>query len=137
MTLSLAEMARLHQASFVLPPPWSEADLAATLAGAFAFALNRPGGFLLGQVVAGEAEVLTLAVDPALRRQGTGRALMQDFLETARARGGQTAFLEVAETNTAARALYLVMGFAPAGRRKGYYRAAGQVVDALVMRRDL
>ena len=126
-------MARLHAACFTLPPPWSEAEFAATLAGRFAFALTRPHGFLLGQVVAGEAELLTLAVDPLARRQGLGRALVQDFLTEARARGAETAFLEVAEGNPGALALYAGFGFKPTGRRRGYYRAAGRVEDAVLM----
>ena len=130
-------MARLHGLSFTLPAPWSEADLAATLANPHSFALTRPTGFLLGRVVAGEAELLTVAVDPAARRQGTGRALVDAFLIEARTRGADAAFLEVAETNAAARAVYAAAGFAPTGRRKGYYRGAGQVVDAVLMGRSL
>lgn len=130
-------MARLHQASFTLPAPWSEAEIVSTLASPFSFALTRAEGFLLGQVVAGEAELLTLAVAPAARRQGLGRALVEGFLAEARARGAETAFLEVAETNAAARSVYAAAGFAPTGRRRGYYRGAGQVVDAILMGRSL
>jgi ribosomal-protein-alanine N-acetyltransferase len=130
-------MARLHAACFTLPPPWSEAEFAATLAGRFAFVLTRPDGFLLGQVVAGEAELLTIAVDPLARRQGIGRDLVQGFLIEARARGAETAFLEVSEANPGAQALYAACGFAPTGRRRGYYRGLGQVEDAILMGRSL
>jgi ribosomal-protein-alanine N-acetyltransferase len=130
-------MARLHADSFTLPAPWSEAEIASTLASPFSFALIRDTGFLLGQVVAGEAELLTIAVDPAARRQGTGRALVEAFLAEATARGAETAFLEVAETNAAARSVYAATGFQQTGRRKGYYRGAGQVVDAILMGRRL
>ncbi len=130
-------MARLHAASFSLPAPWSEAEITATLAGPFSFALTRPSGFLLGQVVADEAELLTVAVDPQARRQGTGRALVDAFLAEARVRGAVTAFLEVAETNTAARRVYSAAGFSQTGRRKGYYRGHGLVVDAVLMGRSL
>jgi ribosomal-protein-alanine N-acetyltransferase len=132
-----AEMALLHGASFTLPPPWSEAEIAATIASPFSFVLTRDAGFLLGQVVAGEAELLTLAVVPAARRQGTGRALVEAFLTESRARGAVVAFLEVAETNGAARSVYAAAGFTQTGRRKGYYRGAGQVVDAILMARNL
>lgn len=130
-------MARLHGASFTLPAPWSEAEIASTLANPFVFSLLRPDAFLLGQVVAGEAELLTIAVDPQARRQGHGRALVLAFLTEARLRHADTAFLEVAETNAAARALYLGAGFVPTGRRKGYYRGADQIVDAILMGRPL
>jgi ribosomal-protein-alanine N-acetyltransferase len=126
-------MARLHGQSFTLPAPWSEAEIASP----FTFVLTRPNGFLLGQVVAGEAVLLTVAVDPAARCQGTGRALVDAFVAEARSRAAETAFLEVAEDNAAARALYSAAGFAPTGRRKGYYRGAGRVVDAILMGRKL
>lgn len=132
-----AEMARLHAVSFRLPAPWSEAGIAATIASPFSFALIRDTGFLLGQVVVGEAELITIAVDPVARRLGTGRALVDAFLTEARTRGAEVAFLEVAETNTAARALYTAAGFTQTGRRKGYYRGAGQIVDAILMGRRL
>jgi ribosomal-protein-alanine N-acetyltransferase len=130
-------MAWLHAASFTLPAPWSEGDFTATLASPFNFALIRETGFLLGKVVAGEAELLTIAVDPAARRQGTGRALVEAFLAEARRRDAETAFLEVAETNAAARSVYAAAGFRQTGRRRGYYRGAGLVVDAILMGRSI
>lgn len=132
-----AEMAQLHAESFTLPPPWSQAELEATLASPFTFALTKSQAFLLAQVVAGEATLLTIAVAPIARRLGLGRALVADFLTQSRQRQATSAFLEVAETNHAARALYTAAGFAPTGRRKGYYRAAGQRVDAILMGRAL
>lgn len=137
LAMTISDMARLHAASFTLPAPWSEAEITATLASPYCFALNRETGFLLGQVVAGEAELMTIAVAPAARNQGTGRALVEAFLTQARARCAEVAFLEVAETNAAARALYAAAGFAQTGRRKGYYRGAGLVVDAILMGRAL
>jgi len=132
-----AEMAQLHAASFTLPPPWSQTELEATLANPFTFALTKPQAFLLAQVVAGEATLLTIAVAPTARRLGLGHALVADFLAQSRQRQATTAFLEVAETNQAARALYAAAGFVPTGRRKGYYRATGQSVDAILMGRAL
>jgi ribosomal-protein-alanine N-acetyltransferase len=133
-----AEMAALHARSFTTPRPWSEAEITALLASPLVFALTRPGAFLLGRVVAGEAELLTIAVHPDQRRAGLGGALVAAFLTESRARGGESAFLEVAEANTAARALYAACGFAPAGRRRGYYhRPDGASEDALVLVRSL
>ena len=126
-------MAALHAACFTLPPAWSAQELAATQEGRFSFTLERTGGFLMAQVVAGEAELLTLAVDPGARRQGIGRALVAGFLAEAKARGAESAFLEVAEGNAAARALYEGQGFSETGRRRGYYRGAGRVEDAILM----
>ena len=133
-----AEMAALHARSFTTPRPWSEAEITALLASPLVFALTRPGAFLLGRVVAGEAELLTIAVHPDQRRAGLGGALVAAFLTESRARGGESAFLEVAEANTAARALYAACGFAPAGRRRGYYhRPDGASEDALILVRSL
>ena len=130
-------MAALHGASFVLPRPWGADEIAEVLANAFSFVMTAPGGFLIGRVVAGEAEVLTIAVNPSTRRQGTGRGLMAGFLAEAQARGAERAFLEVAADNLAALGLYGAVGFLATGRRMGYYRGGGRVVDAVVMGRDL
>ncbi len=130
-------MALLHAESFTLPPPWSQGEIEATLASPFTFVLIRPQAFLLGQVVAGEATLLTIAVAPTARRTGVGRDLVAEFLRQSQDRQATSAFLEVAETNLAARALYTAAGFAPTGRRKGYYRSAGQSVDAILMSRPI
>ena len=47
-----AELARLHNAAFVMPRPWSEAEIADLLANPLVFVLQEPGGFLMGRVVA-------------------------------------------------------------------------------------
>lgn len=127
-------MARVHAASFTQPRPWSEAEIAAILADPLVLAVTESPGFLLGRVVAGEAEILTLAVDPAARGRGIGRRLVVRFADLARERGAETIFLEVAATNHTARVLYAKCGFLLRGSRKNYYRdAAGQHVDALVL----
>ena len=129
-----AEMAALHAACFTTPRPWSETEIADLLASPFVFALTQPGGFLMGRVVAGEAELLTVAVAPNQRRQGIGAALVEQFLTQSRARGGESAFLEVAASNTAAQALYARHGFTQAGKRRAYYHAPdGTAQDALVL----
>lgn len=134
-----ADLAALHARAFTTPRPWSEAEFAALLADPLAFLLvEGDAGFLLGRAVAGEAELLTIAVLPEARRLGLGRRLVGRFIYQARLRGADSAFLEVAEDNAAARALYLAAGFAEAGRRRGYYRTPeGKAVDALVLVRSL
>ncbi len=132
--MTAAELARLHAQAFVMPRPWSEAEIADLLTSSFCFVLEAPGGFLMGRVVAGEAELLTVAVDPAQQGQGIGSALVARFVAEARARAADTAFLEVAATNAAAQAVYRRAGFVESGRRRGYYHDAnGAAVDALVM----
>jgi [ribosomal protein S18]-alanine N-acetyltransferase len=127
-------LAAIHAASFVVPRPWSEAEFADLLASPTVFLLTESEGFLLGRVVADEAELLTLAVTPTNRRKGIGQRLVGRFLSEARSRGARHAFLEVSAENLAAIMLYRAIGFVDAGRRKAYYRAAdGQPSDALVL----
>jgi ribosomal-protein-alanine N-acetyltransferase len=132
-----ADLARLHAAAFASPRPWSEAEFANLLGGSGTLLVSAPEGFALGRALAGEAELLTIAVARAARRQGIGARLLRDFLAEAAACGAGTVFLEVAEDNAAARALYRAAGFAEAGRRRGYYLMPdGCRTDALVLRRE-
>lgn len=128
-----ADLAALHARAFAIPPPWPEAGFRHLIA-AGAFLLTQPNAFLLGRVIADEAELLTIATDPASRRQGAGRALVEEFALEAAKRGAVTAFLEVASDNAPARALYTATGWQQAGRRRNYY---AQGVDALVLTLDL
>ena len=132
-------LAALHARCFRAPPPWSAADFAGFLADPLAFLLvEGDAGFLLGRAVAGEAELLTLAVAPEARRLGLGRKLVARFLYQAQLRGAVRAFLEVKADNAAAVALYESAGFTPAGRRRGYYQSTdGTRTDALVLAREL
>jgi len=131
-------LAALHGACFATPRPWSAAEFAALLTAPGVFLHGDSRGFVLGRAVAGEAELLTLAVAPEARRQGLGRALLVAFEAEARQARAETAFLEVAAANVAARALYAGAGWAEAGRRRGYYRLpGGGADDAVVMTRAL
>jgi [ribosomal protein S18]-alanine N-acetyltransferase len=127
-------MAALHAACFVdAPPPWS-ADAFAAAQAAGAFQVAQEGGFALGRVIAGEAELLTLAVDPARRREGLGRRLLAAFEAEAARLGAEQAFLEVSETNQPARALYGGAGWVQAGRRPGYYAGTAALILAKPIR---
>jgi len=96
-------------------------------------------GALLGwagiRVVADSAEILTVGVIPAARRQGIGARLLAMLLDEARRREATEAFLEVRIDNTAAQRLYERANFVRVGTRRGYY--GGGRVDAVVMRRAL
>ncbi len=129
-------LADLHAQAF--DAPWSAEAFADLLDQASVFAVGTDNGFILIRVVADEAEILTLAVEPQARQRGLGGALVQHGAVEATQRGGARLFLEVAEDNAAARALYAQTGFVEAGRRVGYYaRADGSATDALVLARDL
>jgi ribosomal-protein-alanine N-acetyltransferase len=99
--------------------------------GTFAFA--HGDGFVLARVAADEAEIVTLAVRPAARGRGLGRALLQAAIDKARSLGADTMFLEVGADNPQALALYAGLGFAKVGARKAYYDGR----DALVLRLPL
>lgn len=132
-------LADLHARTFRTPRPWTAEEFAGWLADPLAFLMvEGDAGFILGRAVAGEAELLTLAVSPEARGRGLGRRLVTRFLYQARLRGAEEAFLEVAEDNAPARAVYSRAGFTETGRRRGYYRTQdGRPVDALVLRRVL
>jgi ribosomal-protein-alanine N-acetyltransferase len=74
-------------------------------------------GFLVVRVVEDEAEVLNLAVAPDFRRRGVARTLLRSLLEGFCG----VVFLEVRESNLAARNIYQVLGFSEVSRREGYY----------------
>jgi ribosomal-protein-alanine N-acetyltransferase len=82
-----------------------------------------------------QADVVTLAVNPAYWGQGSGTALLTALMDEAVSRGCAEVLLEVREDNARARELYLRHGFTEIGIRRGYYQPAG--VDAVVMRKEL
>jgi ribosomal-protein-alanine N-acetyltransferase len=98
---------------------------------------GRAAGFSLHRTISDEAELLLLAVDPDLRRQGIGRMLLDDFLNNARSNGATRVHLEVREGNPAV-IMYRTAGFSLAGRRRKYYRGRfGGEFDALTLSRAL
>ncbi|HUF57808.1 MAG TPA: GNAT family N-acetyltransferase [Thermohalobaculum sp.] len=113
---------------------WSEAELAALASQPGVAVAAEDDGFGVVRTAAGEAEILTLAVVPAARGRGLGRALLDALTAAAAADGAARLVLEVAESNAAARRLYAAAGFAVIGRRRGYvHRADGTREDALVL----
>lgn len=99
---------------------------------------DRPLGFALARVTAGEGEVLTLGVLRESRQQGVGRLLLSGLCGRLAVFGCHVLFLEVAEGNKPAQRLYESFGFRQVGRRKDYYaHLDGSREAALVMRRDL
>ena len=135
-------LASLHARSF--SDRWSAPFIARLIASPGAVALiareeGAPCGFILVRVAADEAEILTLAIDPARRRRGLGRALVAEAAARACDGGARAMFLEVETGNDAAHALYAGLGFREVGRRRGYYRDApgAPARDALTLRADL
>lgn len=131
-------LAALHAEAF--SEGWTAAAFTELLAmpGAsarLALVSGEPAALLLTRQAADEAEIITLATRPAARRQGLARRLLARHIEELLNQGVRSIFLEVAESNSAARALYASLGFAQAGQRTGYYKRTGGNENALILHR--
>jgi ribosomal-protein-alanine N-acetyltransferase len=122
--------------------PWSRSSFASLVDDPrvlFAVASSAETGAVIGYavtwIVVDEAEIANLAVTPSERGAGVGAALLDTAIAAAAARGVRAIFLEVRDSNAAARALYASRGFTQVGRRRRYYRRP--VEDALVLRLDV
>jgi ribosomal-protein-alanine N-acetyltransferase len=138
-TEAAALFAEIHAESFPADQAWGSSAISLMLGlpghfGLLATKQDQPLGFALGRVQAGEAEILTIAVRPRAWRLGIGRLLLRALMTEAAQRGAAELFLEVAESNTNARALYSSAGARKVGRRPRYY-ADGAA--ALILRIDL
>ena len=131
-------MHAIEQAAF--SDPWSLGDFRECVASDVVFLVAAPpegasegvAGYVIAQDAADEGEILNLAVAAARHRRGIGRALVERVLAVLAERGAERIFLEVRESNAAARALYAGFGFKEVGRRPRYYRRP--VEDAIVLR---
>lgn len=92
-------------------------------------------GFLVALHVAREWELENIVVAPAARRRGIGRQLLDTLLTTARETNSASMFLEVRESNVAARGLYEKLGFRQTGHRLAYYVNPSE--GAILYRTDL
>lgn len=102
------------------------------------FVVAEDAGEVLGyadmKIVAGEAQIYDIAVDPGARERGIGEALLRKLIQKAEESGCDLIDLEVRAGNAAALALYKKLGFVEVGRRKGYY---GKGEDAVLMDLDI
>jgi ribosomal-protein-alanine N-acetyltransferase len=138
----IALLASLHGTCFA--EKWNAQAFEALLNAPGTFALlagtvaNNWQSFALARVAANEAEILTLGTAPNARRKGLARGLARATAAEAAKRGASEIFLEVSAANAPARALYLGLGFAEVGLRRGYYRNLdGSNADALTLRAAL
>jgi [ribosomal protein S18]-alanine N-acetyltransferase len=120
---------------------WSPSSIAEVLVSPGAFALlavqgeAMPVGFAVARLAGDEAELLSLGVVVSQRRKGIAKRLLRAVIERAGAAGSRALFLEVAESNDAARLLYSARGFTAVGRRPDYYRRPNAVpIAALTLR---
>jgi ribosomal-protein-alanine N-acetyltransferase len=92
-----------------------------------------PIGYGVMSVIAGEAQILNICIDPQMQSKGLGRRLLHHLIAEAGRQSADTVFLEVRSSNQAAFALYDSAGFNEVGQRRGYYPAKDGREDALVL----
>lgn len=152
ITGDYSNLAGIHADSF--DHGWSEDEIASTLAGNGVTCLVArirgkgsvgPKGFLIIRTIAGQSEVLTLAIDPGFRKRGMAKALMEHAIRQLHAEHIEQFFLEVSERNLAALKLYQSLKFKQISQRKSYYKlkpaidgtGSDQRANALVMQLEL
>lgn len=134
----LRQVLHIERRSFTIP--WSDATFRGLLRRqSTALLVAERAGSVVGYAVlwfaADEAELGDMAVLPEVRRRGLGRRLLDGALAEAARRGAKRVFLEVRESNVAARSLYERAGFEAAGTRSDYYSEPKE--DAILMMRQL
>lgn len=125
------KLADLHAQCFP-HKPWTPSEFA-DLKKSGCEIIASENGFIVWRVVADEAELISIGVAPSARKTGIGSAMMAIMTSDAKKNGAKKIFLEVAENNTAARALYDNNGFIAVGRRPKYYDG----IDAIIMEKQI
>ncbi|MFP8966600.1 ribosomal protein S18-alanine N-acetyltransferase [Pokkaliibacter sp. CJK22405] len=128
-----------EQAARAFSHPWTEKQFAGSAESGHWLAIWQSEERMLGHVVISqvldEAEILTIAVEPAAQGRGIGSAMLKQVIARLREQHMARLMLEVRSGNHAALALYRKWGFVEDGRRKGYYPGedGGPAEDALLM----
>jgi ribosomal-protein-alanine N-acetyltransferase len=116
---------------------WSERDIFSAICtdGAMCYSAvdddGRVVAYVLGRLIAPEAEIYRVAVKMEKRRRGIGYRLLDYAVKSERGHGLESVFLEVRESNVPARNLYHSYGFSEIGERKNYYR--DPIENAIIM----
>lgn len=144
----IATLAEIHAASF--KHAWSDGDLEKMFSNKNYLCMvahpprtvkSKPSGFVLVRSVLDEAEIITIATNPNIRRKGVARKLLQEAIRRLQFDRRQKLFLEVDEANKPAINLYKSLGFKTISERSGYYsdgkNANGKKSTALVMQLEL
>ena len=133
-----AEMAQLHRAEPTGQRAWSEAEFSAMLSANNALSVTCNTGFAVGQIILDEAELFLIITKPEHRKQGIGHRILATFEQQAFQNAVRRIILEVADTNTAARALYSANGYQQIAVRKNYYTFPnGSHADAIIMEKHI
>lgn len=148
LALEAAGLEAVGEVMLVMPDSFDPEFGEAWTAGQCASLMTMPGvwltlarengaavGFSLARIVAGEAELLLLAVRKSAQRRGVGRKLLERFISDSAGKRADKLHLEVRHGNQAV-LLYKNLGFEEVGRRFNYYRgASGGQYDALTLAR--
>ena len=132
------EAAAIERSSFSMP--WSENSFYGEVYGRYsitrvAVSNDRIAGYVVGRIILDEGHLLDMAVEYAFRRRGIARRLMEDIIGGLRLNRCKAFYLEVRDSNCAARRLYESLGFTIIGTRKTYYK--NPVEDACIMMLEL
>lgn len=124
--------------------PWTERNFHDALASGYLCLVARDhgavSGFAVARLLVDEAELLLIAVTPAMRRQGVALLLWIELAERLHASGARTVHLEVRESNVSAQAFYRSRGFTQSGVRPEYYpngACESEREDAVLMKVSL
>ena len=120
----------------IFPDPWSERDISSCICseggiGYVAVIDGKVIAYVIGRMIAPEAEIYRIATSPEYRRRGIAYRLLDYAVKCERGRGLECVFLEVRSKNVAARNLYRAYGFTDEGVRRGYYKDPAD--DAVIM----
>ncbi|HTZ18187.1 MAG TPA: ribosomal protein S18-alanine N-acetyltransferase [Dissulfurispiraceae bacterium] len=128
----------IERSSFTMA--WSENSFYSEVYGRYSITRvaaikGRAAGYVIARIILDEGHLLDLAVHPGFRRMGVARMLLEDVIRGLRINRCRAFYLEVRESNAAARGLYENMGFTIIGTRKTYYK--NPVEDACIMMLEL
>lgn len=129
------EVADLEYRSF--SQPWSREAFCDTLAKdeyiyLVALAEGRVAGYVGAVIALDEGDITNIAVDEQYKRAGIGMELMKQMEQLLAKKAVKEIFLEVRESNLAARSLYAKCGYAEVGIRKNFYQKP--VENGIVMK---
>lgn len=125
------KLAELHQKCFPTKP-WSADDFRDLKQSGCEIIMSE-NGFVVYRIVLDEAEIITIGVNPEMRRSGIASAMIGIIEKTLKSQSVKKIFLEVSSTNTPAQKLYENYGFKTVGLRPKYYDG----VDAILMSKDI
>ena len=125
------ELSNLHKKCFP-NHPWSPDDFRDLKQSGCEIIMSQ-NGFIVYRIVLDEAEIITIGVNPEMRRQGIASAMIGIIKKNIKNQGVKKIFLEVAANNIPGQKLYENHGFNRVGLRPKYYDG----IDAILMSKDI